>query len=276
MGSGCDLAMDAHRSFAAFFDDKIPSLWLTLRFTISPFYATANRSATWKTVSRDMPIFLLPIPDVPRCTPWLNAGRRKVAVLTGRFPAPYCGHERPRRSFARRLSVPLELDPNGRKSTTGLLAGLSEEEAAQSVPRPVVITPYTHTGRTGESRWEVYLRAGRNLQKLVDYPPGRILVVAHGGILNMALYAILGIPAQIAHSGATLHVPQHNLRNAILRARTSHLAFAGISTTVRIGRKIDLEKMNVLIFGAGAIGTYIGGSLAIAGNRVVFVEQPAQ
>lgn len=35
-----------------------------------------------------------------------------------------------------------------------------------------------------------------------------------------------------------------------------------------------MEKMNILTFGAGAIGTYIGGSLALAGNRVVFVEQP--
>lgn len=33
-------------------------------------------------------------------------------------------------------------------------------------------------------------------------------------------------------------------------------------------------KMNVLTFGAGAIGTYIGGSLALAGHQVVFVEQP--
>ena len=36
-----------------------------------------------------------------------------------------------------------------------------------------------------------------------------------------------------------------------------------------------MEKLNILSFGAGAIGTYIGGSLAQAGNRVVFVEQPA-
>jgi 2-dehydropantoate 2-reductase len=36
---------------------------------------------------------------------------------------------------------------------------------------------------------------------------------------------------------------------------------------------IDVEKMKVLTFSAGAIGTYIGGSLALAGNRVVFVEQ---
>src|SRR5215208_1769171 len=33
-------------------------------------------------------------------------------------------------------------------------------------------------------------------------------------------------------------------------------------------------KLNVLVFGAGAIGTYIGGSLALAGHQVVFVEQP--
>jgi 2-dehydropantoate 2-reductase len=35
-----------------------------------------------------------------------------------------------------------------------------------------------------------------------------------------------------------------------------------------------VEKKNILVFGAGAIGTYLGGSLAVAGNRVVFIEQP--
>jgi len=33
-------------------------------------------------------------------------------------------------------------------------------------------------------------------------------------------------------------------------------------------------RLNVLAFGAGAIGTYMGGSLALAGHNVVFVEQP--
>lgn len=33
-------------------------------------------------------------------------------------------------------------------------------------------------------------------------------------------------------------------------------------------------KLNVLVFGAGAIGTYIGGSLALAGHQLVFIEQP--
>jgi 2-dehydropantoate 2-reductase len=33
-------------------------------------------------------------------------------------------------------------------------------------------------------------------------------------------------------------------------------------------------KLKVLVFGAGALGTYIGGSLALAGQQVVFVEKP--
>lgn len=33
------------------------------------------------------------------------------------------------------------------------------------------------------------------------------------------------------------------------------------------------ERMNFLVFGAGAIGTYIGGSLARMGHRVIFLEQ---
>ena len=33
-------------------------------------------------------------------------------------------------------------------------------------------------------------------------------------------------------------------------------------------------SLKILTFGAGAIGTYIGGSLALAGHQVVFVEQP--
>ena len=36
-----------------------------------------------------------------------------------------------------------------------------------------------------------------------------------------------------------------------------------------------LKPISVLTFGAGAIGTYIGGSLALAGHRVVFIEQPS-
>jgi 2,3-bisphosphoglycerate-dependent phosphoglycerate mutase len=95
----------------------------------------------------------------------------------------------------------LEFDPDWMEINNGLLAGLTPEEGMEVAPRPDFFTPYTRWGVNGESRWEVYLRAGRNIQKLMDHPVERTLVVAHGGILNMVLYAILGIPPQAAATG---------------------------------------------------------------------------
>ncbi len=38
---------------------------------------------------------------------------------------------------------------------------------------------------------------------------------------------------------------------------------------------MNQPHLSLLVLGAGAIGTYVGGSLALAGNKVVFVERPA-
>ena len=84
----------------------------------------------------------------------------------------------------------------------GLVSGLTPEQAEHVTPAPDFMTPYTHFGKTGESRWELYLRAGQAIQHILDRPPGRYLVTAHGGVLNMALYAILGIPVQADSNGA--------------------------------------------------------------------------
>jgi len=100
------------------------------------------------------------------------------------------------------LGVPLAFDPDLKEIDNGLMAGRTTEEAAGLMIPAETMTSYTHFGRTGESRWQVYLRAGRVVQKLVDASPGRTLVVAHGGILNMTLYAILGIPLQNNFAGA--------------------------------------------------------------------------
>jgi 2-dehydropantoate 2-reductase len=36
-----------------------------------------------------------------------------------------------------------------------------------------------------------------------------------------------------------------------------------------------MPRLKILTFGAGALGTYLGGSLSLAGQQVVFLEQPA-
>ncbi len=98
-------------------------------------------------------------------------------------------------------ALPPELDPEWMEINNGLLAGLSDEEANQTVPRPHFMTPYTRFGQTGESRWEAYLRAGKNIQRILDLPPGSYLVTSHGGILNLTMYAILSIPIQADFAG---------------------------------------------------------------------------
>ncbi len=99
------------------------------------------------------------------------------------------------------LEVPLQFDPDWMEINNGLIAGLDPAEAEKVAPPPAFMTPYTHYGQTGESRWEVYLRAGRAIQRILDGPAGSVLVVAHGGVLNMAMYAVLGIPLQADYTG---------------------------------------------------------------------------
>ena len=113
------------------------------------------------------------------------------------------------------LSLTVEVDPIWMERDNGLLAGLRAEEAALRYPRPAFISPYAPIGETGESQWELYLRAGRAVQSLLCRPPGSYLVVSHGGILNMVLYAILGI------------VPQANFQGARFRFRNT--AFASLT-----------------------------------------------
>jgi len=85
----------------------------------------------------------------------------------------------------------VEMDPDWMERDNGLLAGLRPDQVEERQLRPPFIHPYQRIGETGESQWELYLRAGRAVQGLLHRPPGRYLVVSHGGILNHALYAIL-------------------------------------------------------------------------------------
>lgn len=100
------------------------------------------------------------------------------------------------------LHLPVEFDPVWMERHYGKLSGMNFEEATQTEGRPLYAYPYVPVGETGESLWDLYLRGGEALRSLLSQPPGRYLVVAHGGILNMLLYAILGITPQANFCGA--------------------------------------------------------------------------
>jgi len=98
--------------------------------------------------------------------------------------------------IAETLHIPLDFSPLWMERDNGVLAGLRPEEAIVTYPRPPFIHPYLPIGQTGESQWELYLRAGKAVQDVLHRPAGNYLIVSHGGILNMVLYAILGITPQ--------------------------------------------------------------------------------
>ena len=103
------------------------------------------------------------------------------------------------------LDVPIEYDPDWMEIDNGPLAGLPFDVGRERHPRPEFsnpFEPYLPTGE-GESSWDMVIRAARGLQRVVRRGERSSLIVAHGGILNAAMYCILGLaaPARGSHSG---------------------------------------------------------------------------
>jgi probable phosphoglycerate mutase len=104
--------------------------------------------------------------------------------------------------IAAALGLEVEYNPIWMERDYGKISGMDSAKAAQVEQRPLYAYPFVPVGETGESLWDLYLRGGEALRSLLSYPAGRYLIVSHGGILNMLLYAILGIAPQAYLRGA--------------------------------------------------------------------------
>jgi len=107
--------------------------------------------------------------------------------------------------IAKALSSDVEFDPIWMERDNGELAGLRHEKALKILPPPDFIPLYQPIAGTGESQWDLFLRAGNAIKKMMIYPPGDYLIVSHGGLLNMVLRAILGITPQANFQGPGFH-----------------------------------------------------------------------
>lgn len=110
--------------------------------------------------------------------------------------------------IARKLNMPIEQNPLWMERDAGMISGLHHTIAHERYPQPDFVSPYDPFGVNGESQWDVYLRAGKAAQDLLRRPPGNYLIVAHGGLLDMFMYAILGIMPQANYNG-----PHFRFRN---------------------------------------------------------------
>lgn len=96
--------------------------------------------------------------------------------------------------LARALQIPqLEFEPLWMERDMGKRSGLTMSEIKETFHEPGFVNPYGPAYDSGESDWELYLRAGQALHKILQRPASRYLVVTHGAILQMTLLAILGL-----------------------------------------------------------------------------------
>lgn len=91
------------------------------------------------------------------------------------------------------LEVPIEIDQIWKERYFGEWEGLTSGEVHQIYTDFDFSDPTQRPGRDGESLLELYARASQALQSLLNRPPGEYLIVSHGAIIQMALYAILGL-----------------------------------------------------------------------------------
>ncbi|MFO1302282.1 MAG: histidine phosphatase family protein [Burkholderiales bacterium] len=92
------------------------------------------------------------------------------------------------------LNVPVVTDAGWMEIDNGPLAGLPFAVADERYPVPSSSHPFAVWHGTGESQADVHARVSGALQRIFGRPPGRYLVVSHGGALNAALRVLLGIP----------------------------------------------------------------------------------
>ena len=129
---------------------------------------------------------------------WLVEGKKFKRI----FASPLERARETAEIIANTLSVPFETDPIWTERNIGQVAGMTGEEVRRHFPNRENITPYAAIiGNEGEGNWELYLRAGRALHKLLQREPDKYLVVSHGGTLNQIIYAIVGITPQASSSG---------------------------------------------------------------------------
>jgi len=96
--------------------------------------------------------------------------------------------------------IKIEFNPILMERTIGQMEGLTMEEVMK-LPQPPYVTPYDAIGGEGEGDWALFLRAGQALQEFLRKPPGKYLIVSHGGFLNQLMHAVCGIAPHVDPSG---------------------------------------------------------------------------
>jgi broad specificity phosphatase PhoE len=120
---------------------------------------------------------------------WQIAGRSFDQIIA----SPLLRARRTAEIISATLGLPLSFDPIWAERGFGDIEGRLFGEIMREEPYPDFNHPYLPPGGTGESIVDVFTRASQALQGLLRGSPGSYLIVSHGALLNMVIYAVLGV-----------------------------------------------------------------------------------
>jgi probable phosphoglycerate mutase len=126
------------------------------------------------------------------------AARWKAQHLTfdAVFASPLLRARQTAEIVAGTLGLKVALDEVWMERNFGEGEGLTPEQIREQNPQADFYNPFEPAAAGGESTVEVYQRALTGLLRLMRQPAERVLVVSHGALLNMLMFAILGLAPQ--------------------------------------------------------------------------------
>ncbi|PWB55378.1 MAG: hypothetical protein C3F13_04615 [Anaerolineales bacterium] len=129
--------------------------------------------------------------------------------------------------ISRYLKIPVEFDPAWKERNYGKLQGTLLKDIEALTPTVDFFHPYQPIGENGESQVDLYTRACVGLQNVIRQPDGAYLIISHGGILNKAMFVVLGITPQGHYNSPVFHFS--NTGYAQLRYNSSSRQWAVIN-----------------------------------------------
>jgi broad specificity phosphatase PhoE len=166
-------------------------------------------------------------------SPLSEEGRRQIEMLTSDWisdgvhfdliiSSPLLRARQTAEIIAEKLEIEIDFDETWVERHSGEAEGVDLATARRWYEGRPLPSTYEPLFDTGESEWELFLRAGAAMQALLRKPPGSYLIVSHGGILGSAIRAILGMspsagryrPVAIAFDNTGYAVVHYDLERA--------------------------------------------------------------
>jgi uncharacterized phosphatase len=91
------------------------------------------------------------------------------------------------------MDAKIELNELWKERHHGEAEGIPYDQLRKQYADSAPPSPFDPIFGSGESEWELHIRACNAIQHMIKFNPGRYLIVSHGGFLGAVLRAILGI-----------------------------------------------------------------------------------